>query len=102
MEEAQQQKTGDYFGTFLDKVKDMETAGDEVNDRLRKLLVALIPGPQEVWNLQKTMAVPFPEFTSELEAARTSGYVELKEESGKEQVVLTAAGSELARRLQSK
>ena len=101
-QQHQQQQTGDYFGTFLDKVKQTESSSEEVNDNMRSLLTTLLPGPQEIWSLQKKMALAFPVFTSELEAARTSGYVELQEESGTEKVALTAAGTELAARLQSK
>jgi hypothetical protein len=99
---AESQKTGDYFGTFLDAVKQNEvTPGGEVNDRLRSLLTTLDTGPRAIWDLQEAVSLPFPDFTSELEAARISGYVDLSGPSGKEKVALTPSGRELVSRLKA-
>jgi hypothetical protein len=95
-----EQKTADYFGTYLDALKQHEERPGEVNDRLRSLLTTLQQSdPRPLWELHKELNLGFAEFSSELDAARASGYVEVEGPSGEERVRLTDAGRELASRL---
>lgn len=89
---------GDYFGTFLDKIGSQEP--QQPNDRLRTILLALeSKSPQPILELAKASELSFADFSSELEAAKTSGFVEVTGTASDELVALTASGAELARHL---
>jgi DNA-binding MarR family transcriptional regulator len=89
---------GDYFGTFLDKVGSQ--VQQQSNDRLRTILLALASkSPQPVLDLAKASGMSLTDFTSELDAAQTSGFVEVTGPPADERVELTESGAELARHL---
>jgi hypothetical protein len=97
---APQQKTADYFGTFLDALKNQEETSPAPNDQLAAILRALTAGgDQPIWELQKSTGLPFGDFINQVQAAQTSGFVEVSGASGDERVALTASGRELASRL---
>lgn len=74
---------------------DAARSPDEVAGTIVKQLVSS-GAPQSITDLQATSEVPFGTFAQGLSRATESGYVELIGDPGKEQVVLTARGEEVA------
>lgn len=98
MAEAPASKTGDYFGTYLDALEGLDKSSPtEARGGLAKIVTLLATkSPRPVFELAKETELTLTEFTSELEAARTGGFVDVTGTPPDEQVTITAAGEALA------
>ena len=94
-------ETGDYFGTYLDSLESLGKAVPaESSDGLAKIVRILSHrGRLPILELAQETHLALTTFTSELEGARTLGFVDVTGNAPDEQVALTPAGQEFAVRL---
>jgi hypothetical protein len=94
---AEAQAKGDYFGTFLDAMESQSQGPGEPSDALARILKLLADkGRTPILELASASGLTLTDFTAELDAARTNGFVEVAGAPPNEQASLTAAGKELA------
>lgn len=93
----EQQKSSNYFGTFLETVKEAPAnEADTTTVPLRLLQVLDQRGPQKVQDLQAELALDLRTFTKVLDTTIEANLVQLSGEPGSEVVQLTEQGRTLA------
>lgn len=92
-----QAKSSNYFGTFLETVKQEPTQGNDTATVPLKLLQMLAErGPQTVPALQTELGLDLITFSKVLETTVEANLVQLSGEAGSEVVSLTEQGRTLA------